>query len=210
MESTGLASLDGESRQVVDQLAQLEATRNSLNIEIEGVSKKMNTLQAELPQQESSIANTMGQASDPYVKMLGEQLARLEVQRDVIVAQNDPAVLTQGANQEKLKEIGDQINQLRDNLRKRTNELIWGTGGGGATGSGADPMNYLRQLREQLLESKIQLETLRSRRTALNGIIAQYEGKFRQIPPPESPSCASTKRATQQRKTVQSGRAEIQ
>jgi capsular exopolysaccharide synthesis family protein len=183
MEATGLVSLDGDSKQVVDELSKLEATRNSLSIEIEGVNRRMNTLQAELPQTESTVANTISQANDPYVKLLGEQLARLEVQRDVIVAQNDPTVLNQGVNQEKLKEIADQINQLRENLRSRTNELIWGTGvAGGVTGSQANPMDYLRKLREQLLEAKVQLETLRSRRSALDGIIAQYEGKFKRIP----------------------------
>jgi capsular exopolysaccharide synthesis family protein len=183
MEATGVVTLDGNSRQVVDELSKLEATRNSLSIEIEGVNKRINTLQAELPQTESTVANTISQANDPYVKMLGEQLARLEVQRDVIVAQNDPAVLNQGVNQEKLKELNDQIAQLRENLRTRTNELIWGTNGsGGASGTQANPMDYLRQLREQLLEAKVQLETLRSRRTALEAIIAQYEVKFRHIP----------------------------
>lgn len=182
METSGLVSLDAESNQLVQRVAQLEATRNALSIEIEGLDKKLTSMQAELPQQESSVANAMGQASDPYVKILGEQLAQLEVQRDVTIAQNDPAVLSQGVNQAKLKQINDQIAGLRENLRKRTDEMIWGASGSGNTGSQADPLNYIRGLRQQILQTRIELETLRSRRKALDGIIAGSETKFHKIP----------------------------
>ena len=182
MESSGVVSLDAESNQLLQEVAQLEATRNALSIEIEGLSRRLSSIQAELPQQESSVANAMGQASDPYVQLLGEQLARLEVQRDVVIAQNDPAVLSQGINQAKLKQLNDQITGLRENLRKRTDEMIWGAAGSGATGTQADPLNYIRGLRQQILQTKIELETLRSRRKALDGIIAESEVKFKRIP----------------------------
>jgi capsular exopolysaccharide synthesis family protein len=182
MESSGVVSLDAESNQLVQELSQLEGTRNALSIEIEGLDKKLNSMQAELPQQESSVANAVGQASDPYIKLLGEQLAQLEVQRDVTIAQNDPAVLNQGINQAKLKQINDQITGLRENLRKRTDELIWGATGSGTTGSQADPLDYIRGLRQQILQTKVDLETLRSRRKALDGIIVGSEAKFHKIP----------------------------
>ena len=182
METSGVVSLDGESNRLVKELSQLEATRNSLSIEIEGLDKKMASLRSELPQQESSAANMIGQANDPYIRLLSEQLARLEVQRDVTLAQNDPAVLNQGVNQAKLKELGDQIDALRENLRARTTELINDPSGIGSAGNQADPLNYIRGLRQQLLETKFQLETLQSRRSALNRIIAGYEAQFRLIP----------------------------
>jgi len=54
------------------------------------------------------VANAVGQASDPYVQLLGEQIARLEVQRDVIIAQNDPEGVESGSQQAKLKQINDR------------------------------------------------------------------------------------------------------
>ena len=182
MESSGVVSLDAESGQLVHELSQLEATRNGLSVEIEGLNRRLNSLQAELPQQEASVADAVSQADDPYVRGLGEQLATLEVRRDVILSQNDPEVLAQAANQAKLKEVNDQINMLRENLRKRTRVMIWGPGGSGSTGTQADPLDHIRQLRGQILEAKIQLETLRSRRSALSSIISEYEGRFRKIP----------------------------
>ncbi len=182
MESSGVVSLDVESNRLVQELSQLEATRNSLSIESEGLQRKLSSLQTELPQQESSAANAVGQATDPYIKRLGEQLAELEVQSDVTIAQNDPAVLRQGVNQAKLKQLNDQIALLRENLRKRTNDMIWGAAGSGTTGSQADPLDYIRGLRQQILQTKIELATLQSRRAALGRIIAGSEAKFRKIP----------------------------
>lgn len=182
MESSGLVSLDAESDQLVHELSQLEATRNGLSVEIEGLSERLNSLQAELPQQESSVADAVSQADDPYVRGLGEQIAALEVRRDVMLAQNDPEVLAQAGNQAKLKELNDQIDALRENLRKRTSAMLRGGGVSGSAGTQADPLNNIRQLRGQILEAKIELETLRSRRSALSSIISEYEGRFRRIP----------------------------
>ena len=77
-ESAGIVSLDGESNRVVQELSQLEASRNSLTIEIESLDKKLASLESELPRQELSIISTVGQASDPYIQMLSEQVARPE------------------------------------------------------------------------------------------------------------------------------------
>ena len=41
MESAGISSLDGESNRVVQELSQLEASRNSLTIEIESLDRKL-------------------------------------------------------------------------------------------------------------------------------------------------------------------------
>jgi tyrosine-protein kinase Etk/Wzc len=182
MESSGVVSLDGESNRVVQELSQLEATRNSLSIDIESLNKKYVSMQQELPQQESSVVSSISQASDPYIRRLGEELAQLEVQRDVMVAQNDPAVLNQLANQAQLKAMDDQLASLRRKLQSRTDEFIRGYVAGDPGATANNPLGYLQGLKQQMLEVRFQLESLRSRRTALDRIISEYEAKFRRIP----------------------------
>lgn len=182
METNGVSSMDEESNRLVQELTQLEATRNGLRVEIEGLQMRLNSLEATLPGEEKSVANSVSQASNPYITILSQHLAELEVQRDVLIAQNDPAVLSQGANQEKLKEINERITTLADNLRKRTTELIWGSTETGSVGQQADPLNYIRTLRQQLLDVRITLATLRSRKGALDGIIGGYEARFNKMP----------------------------
>ena len=90
MEGSGVVSLDQESNAVVNQLATLEATRNALDLDIETFSKRLSSMEQELPKQESRAAVSISQANDSYIRQLQDQLGRLEVQRDVIVAQSDP------------------------------------------------------------------------------------------------------------------------
>ena len=187
MEGSGVVSLDQESNTVVEQIATLEATRNALDLDIETYSKRLASMEQELPRQESQAAASISQANDSYIRQLQEQLGRLEVQRDVIVAQSDPSVLSQSMYQQRLKDIDDQIKNLRKRLEERSGAFIQsflaGEGGGAGSGSGSgDAFGYIRTLKQQMLETKFQLETLRSRRNALAGTIRDYEQRFKKIP----------------------------
>ncbi len=182
METSGVVSMDGESNKIVEQLAQLEANRNAIDIDIQTLSQKLSSYEEQLPQQESNVASSIGQAFDPYIRLLQEQLAKLEVQRDVIVIQNDPQVLGQEMYNQRLKEIDDQISALRKKLQGRSKEFLESLLPGESASAQTDPLGYLKQLKQKILESKIELESLGSKRIALDRIIKQYEQKFAQIP----------------------------
>lgn len=182
MESSGMVSLDGESNRIVQELSQLEATRNSLSIEIESLTRKLSSIRDELPVQEKSVLNAVSQANDPYIRMLREQVAQIEVERDVIIARNDPAVLSQGINQDKLKDLETQIASLRAKLRTRTDESMRGIIAGAPDREGGSPLSSLQDLKQQAVETRFQLDAVQSRRSALNKIITEYEDKFHKIP----------------------------
>ncbi len=182
MQETGAVTLTGETDRVVNELATLEAKRNALSIDIESLNRKITSIQSELPQRGGAIASAEGQANDSYIKLLQEQLAQLEVQRDVMIAQNDPAVLAQDLNRRRLKAIEDQISNLRLKLQARTSEVIQGFISGSPSSSQADVLGNLRALSQQLLETRIQLDGLLSQQSTLDGIIANYERQFRALP----------------------------
>lgn len=182
MQETGVVSLDGESNRVVQELGTLEARRNALSIEIESVTRKIKSVEDELAQQGSSAPTVTAQANDSYIRLLQEQLARLEVQRDVMVAQNEPAVLNLPENQKRLNDIDDQIAALRKNLEKRTGDLISGFFQGGGVAGQSDAVGNLRLLKQLLLESRFQLDGLSTQRKALDEIVAGYDARFKNIP----------------------------
>jgi capsular exopolysaccharide synthesis family protein len=182
MESSGIVSLDGESSRLVGEMSQLEATRNSLDIDIETLSKKLASMEKELPAQEASAMSTVGQANDPYLHLMQEQLARLEVKRDVIIAQNDPKILGQEIYRRQLKDIEDQIATLKKNLQKRSNEVIQAIVPGQGTSAQADPVSYIRTLKQNILTTKVDIESLRARKEALDGLIREYDSRFQRLP----------------------------
>jgi capsular exopolysaccharide synthesis family protein len=178
MKSSGIVSLDGESNKVVQQLAQLEATRDGLEVDIRSRSRALASYKEEIAKQEPSIAKNLGESSDAYIKMLQEKLASLEVQRDVVIAQN-PALAGQSIYSEKLKEIDVQITSLKKNLQERTKEFLQSIGPGEMViGTAA----YVIQIKQKVIEQQIELQALEARKQALAAVISQYEKQFNQIP----------------------------
>lgn len=181
MENQGIVSLDDESKKTIDQLSQLEANRDATDISIKSLTRTLESYRAQLPQQEIDIARQIGEGNDQYIKGLQEQIAQLEVTKDVTIAQN-PLAATQDIYAQKLKEIDDQIASLKSKLQARTTDYIQSLPAGKATGGANDPAGYLKQLKQNLAETEIELQSLQARKSALDGVIRQYNAQFERIP----------------------------
>jgi capsular exopolysaccharide synthesis family protein len=182
METQGIVSLDDESRKTIEQLSQLEANRDATDISIKSLTRTLESYKAQFPQQELDVARQIGEGNDQYIKGLQEQIAQLEVTKDVTIAQN-PLAATQDVYAQKLKEIDDQITALRTKLRARTDEFISTLPAGKAALSGpSDPAGYLKQLKQNIAETEIELQSLRAKKSALDGVIRGYNAQFERIP----------------------------
>jgi capsular exopolysaccharide synthesis family protein len=176
MERQGIVSLDDEAKKVIDQLSQLEATRDATDISLKQLEKTLESYTEQLPQQETNAARVIGEANDPYIRQMQEQLAKLEVQRDVTVVQN-PSTVGKEIIGEKLKEIDTQINALRRKLQNRTDEFLQTL-----TPSQSDAAGYLKSVKQKIVETEIEVQALKEKKKALDGVIQTYETQFEKIP----------------------------
>lgn len=181
MQASGVVSLDAQASRVTTQLSALEASRDGVDIEIESLSKTLATYQERLPEQEREAAKVIKQANDPYIKRIQEQLANLQVQRDVLMNQDLSAVGKEIYTQ-KLKEIEGQIANLQKKLDERTSTFLQAGPSGEVGSMQADPAGYLTQARQKIFETQMQIQALQSKKSALNNVIRQYESEFGQIP----------------------------
>lgn len=185
MQESGVVSLDGESNKVVTQLSQLEATRDAIDVEISAKTKILASYKQELAQQEPKVARSLGESNDQYIRLLQEQLAKLEVQRDVVIAQN-PELIGDKVYSDKLKEIDSQIASLKKNLKNRTQTflatLLPGETSKGATDASLGTIGFLAEVKQKIIEQQIDLDGLVARKSALNTVIAEYVRQFNQIP----------------------------
>jgi capsular exopolysaccharide synthesis family protein len=183
MSRAGVVSLDGETNKLVDQLAALEASRDALDVEIKTKSKTLASYTEELARQEPNFAKSFGGSDDAYIRLRQEELARLEAQRDMLIAQN-PELAGQDVKSEMLTNLDSQIATVRKNLLARTQAFVKSLlpGGdpasGGREGSGA----YLSQVKQKIVELRIELDGLKVRKAALQEVVAQNERHFNQIP----------------------------
>ena len=186
MEKQGIVSLDDESKKIIDQLSQLEAQRDAQDIEIQSLAKTLSSYQDELAKVEPNVSQVIGEANDPYIRLLQEQIAQLEVKKDVTVAQN-PTIAGQTIYTDKMKEIDDQIVALRKKLQDRTNVYLKSLfpsflPSGSAAGRTNDPSVYLSGLKATIVEIKIKEQAAVVKKKALDDMIKQYERGFEQIP----------------------------
>jgi capsular exopolysaccharide synthesis family protein len=193
MERQGIVSLDDEAKTTIDKLSQLEAQRDAAEIDLKKLRNTLASYQEQLPQQETNVARVMAEASDPYIRLLQEQIAKLEVQRDVTMAQNPSSVGREMLN-DKVKEIESQIAALTARLQKRTDTFLSNLTP--QSGSGQDAASYLKSVKQKILEAQIEVQSLEAKKKALEEVIQQYERQFDRIPQ-KSLELARLKRAQQ-------------
>ncbi len=182
MEEKGVVSLDDNSKRIIEQLSQLESQRDAVDINVQSLERTLQTYREQVTQQEQSVAKVMGEANDPYISRLQGQLAQLEVQRDITVAQNPDFVGKEMYNTQ-LKEIDGQIQSLKGKLKKRTDEFLTNLlPGSGSSSEEHDPAGYLRQVKQKMLESQVELQSLQARRAALTEAIRDYNRQFENLP----------------------------
>jgi capsular exopolysaccharide synthesis family protein len=180
MKRSGVVSLDAEGTKVVEQLSQLEAQRDALQVEQSSKLKVLASYKEELASQEPKAALAMGESNDSYIRLLQEQLAKLEVQRDVVIAQN-PGAVSAKLYAEKLGEINSQIASLKKTLTERT-QVFLNSQLPGARSTGDGNASFLGEVKQKIIEQQIELGGLDARIKAMNSVIADYEKRFNTIP----------------------------
>ncbi len=177
MEQKGIVMLDEEATKMIDQLSQLEALLDATRIEKQSLAKSLQSYQKQLAKIEPTVAKSIGEANDPYIKLLQEELAKLEVQRDVVIARN-PNLTDKELYDETLQEIDTQINSLRKKLEARTREYLQSLG----AGTSQDPGYSLVQIKQNILEKQIELQALEAKEKAIQEVTRQYRNQFEKLP----------------------------
>jgi capsular exopolysaccharide synthesis family protein len=178
MENQGIVSLDDESKRMIDQLASLEAQRDATDIQLKEMQNTLSSYQQQLPQQETNVARVVGEASDTYIRQMQDQLAKLEVQRDMTVVQN-PTAAGREILDSRVKEIDVQIAALRLKLQRRTDDYLRTLT---PEGGGGDATSYLKTVKQRIVEAGINVLSLQAKKNALTEAIQEYERKFDKIP----------------------------
>ncbi len=182
MRKSNVVSLDEETKKLVEQMAQLEAASGSLDVEI---TVKKNTLASytqELARLEPRVAKTVGDYGDSYIRLLQDQLAKLEVQRDIAVSQN-PGARVESSYADQISGLDAQMAALKKKLEERTRDYLSTLSPASTRPSReADGMGYLGEVKQKIVEERIALNGLLARKGALDRVLAGTEQQFNALP----------------------------
>jgi tyrosine-protein kinase Etk/Wzc len=182
MEGSGIVYLDESAKQLIEKISSAQASRDALVVDIEATSQNLKLYEKELERQEPEVARLIQSADDSYIRLIQEQLAKLEVSRDLTLSQKQQ---TSDKSQvdSRLQETENQIRSLRSNLDKRTADFLRsGSPSDGGGRDGVSPASFLSQMKQKYFEAKVQLGGLKAKKTALDGAIKIYDQSFQSIP----------------------------
>ena len=173
MERHGVVQVDAESRRVIDQVARLEASQEELDVQINAAETRLESIREQLAEQEPEVAKAITAADNPYIRRVQEQIADLEIQRDLALSQN-PHAVGEERFQREVSRIDGKLRELRNTLQARSSEFI------SSLSTGDE--GFLRQLKQRIAEGQIDLQGLRIQKNSTERLLAQYENQFNQLP----------------------------
>lgn len=164
--------LDEQARILVEQLSNFESQMKAAEIEAASKEQALMEFKNRLAEKDKEVNRYIENlAAEPYIKTLQEQIARLEVQKEVVIAQQniknpetDPNVL----------QYSNSINDLRTKLESKMSTL--------EQGLMAYTPDELRLLSIDVLKLDLEVKSARAKANELRNVVKSYESRFNRLP----------------------------
>jgi len=170
-EKGGIVSLDIQSSGMIEQLSQLDAQKEATKIELSTSNEVLKQYKFFLRKQDPQLVDYLeNQTSQAYINALQQQLAELQVNRDLALSIKSPNIDVSS----KVKEYDQRIEELKQKLSSTISGIK-------ADAFSGNP-DQVRDLAQRLIEEEIKNSTLSVRLDQLEVAARKYEGNLRRLP----------------------------
>ncbi|HKB86391.1 MAG TPA: polysaccharide biosynthesis tyrosine autokinase [Ignavibacteriaceae bacterium] len=170
-EKGGIIALDEQATSLINQLSDFEAQQNAKQIELAASDKVLSQYKMELAEQNPRLADYLESVSnETYIQTLQQQLARLQVNRDMASSSNDSKTNTSRV----IKEYDQKIDELKAKLNDKMKVI--------KAGILASSPEEVKDLSQKIIEEEIKNQSLQITVSELKKIVNNYESKFNQLP----------------------------
>jgi len=171
LRTQNIVEINSQAAGLIDNLSTVEKEHNAAVIELQTSAKSVAELKDELEKYDpQSTGYFESKITDPYTLQLQEQIAKLEIQRDLAKTGNEDIL----KNSKSLNDANKKIDELKKTLAEKLDILkknaISGT------------PDERRKISETYFESKIQNEQDKIKERLLQGFLGQYKEKFNKLP----------------------------
>ena len=164
--------LDEQAKSLVEQLANFESQMKAAEIEAASKQKALDEFKKRLAEKDKEISRYIENlAAEPYIRTLQEQIAKLEVQKEVVIAQqniknpeSDPNVI----------QYSNSIKDLQNRLNSKMAVL--------EQGLMAYTPEELRQLSMDVLKLDLEVKSAQAKANELRNAVKSYEARFNRLP----------------------------
>ena len=167
----GIIALDAQSQSLITQLANFEAQRDDVKIDLASTNKTLIQLKDELNQQNPKVAAYLESlASQSYFQALQDGIAKLEVNKDIALSNKSP----QFDNSAVAKNYDEQIKALKEKLNEKVSII--------KQGMFASNPDEIKDLTQKILESEVKEKSLSIQLQELNDLVKKYDAQFNKLP----------------------------
>lgn len=170
-ERGGLIALDERASSLISVLAQFEAQKSATQVDLMASNKVLENLRKELQAQNPRMADYLTSlTSQKYITAIQEEIAKLEVNKQVALARKDG--LTE--NSPVILEYDRKISELRKELDKELEVL--------KAGIFASSPEEVKELTQKIIAEEVRSQSLQTSIKELDKIVEGYEARFMKLP----------------------------
>jgi polysaccharide biosynthesis transport protein len=170
-EKGGIVSLDAQSTALINQMSQLDTQRDATKIDLMASNQVLAQYKKQLQAQDPQLANYLeSQTSQAYITVLQQQLAELQMNKDLALANKNSNIdVTQ-----KVNEFDQKISEMKQKLTSKINDIK-------ASAFASSP-DQVKDLTQKLIEEEVNNHSLASKLQSLQSVISGYDKKFNKMP----------------------------
>jgi capsular exopolysaccharide synthesis family protein len=185
MQREGAIGLDQEASRVVTDIAELEAQKRQLQIELSMARSSMDVIENELENIEPRLAERLSSSTEQVLSKVQEEKARLEARIEKIEREN-PELPAGGTLQRDLRRMKERVDVLQARADSLAKEYVDGAlATGAATGSesaNGQGVGYVAQQRRELARRRVEVNGMEARLAALNDQLEDRRNALQTIP----------------------------
>lgn len=174
-QSEGVAELNTETQQMIQQMAQFEASYQEAKTGLEANARRLTYLKSQLDENQKAMLAQVSIASSSVIQEHERQMAELIAQKAAYEQQlrgAGYATLTDT----KLKQMEQRLKGLQESIAEEKRKLV------SSGGSVINPLNFAESLINGILQIETEDKSLNAKADAYYGIIQKYEKSLNSLP----------------------------
>ena len=173
--SEGVAELNTETQQMIQQMAAVEASFQEARTELEANEKRLSYLKSQLDENQKSILAEASGASSSVIQQLERQMAELIAQKAAYEQQLRGAGYVTSSDV-KLRQMEQRLLGLQESIAGEKRKLVE------SGGSSINPIDFAESLISTILEIETENKSLRAKADAYQNILQRYNSDLNALP----------------------------
>ncbi len=171
LRTENVVELNSQANSIISLLSYAESDYNKAKIDFESSSKALSEIKNELDKLDPKASVYFeSKITDPYVNELQSQIAKLEIQRDIIKTGNEDII----KDSKSLRDINGKIAELKRNLDEKIEFL--------KNGAMSNTPDEVRSITAKYFDARLQTSQFKIRENLIKGYMGKYQEKFNKLP----------------------------